>query len=58
LLLVDNLDVQLELRELESKSHSTRSICRRHREELVKLKLFTETPKKFWDEIEASNSYD
>ncbi|MEX1014956.1 MAG: HD domain-containing protein [Candidatus Paceibacterota bacterium] len=53
----DNLDVQIELRELEFKGHSMGEIFNKDRKENVYSKLFTDTARKFWDKICESDPH-
>ena len=54
----DNLDVQFELREQKARGHEIHGIWKESRDELVYSKLFTESAKKMWREIDASNPFD
>ncbi len=54
----DNLDVELELREQESKGHPIGTMWKEKRDQLVKVKLFTETAKQIWEDIRNSNPHD
>ena len=53
----DNIDVNLELKELEFKGHSLGKIWEEDREEMVYLSLYTETARLFWDEIKTTNPH-
>ena len=54
----DNLDVELELKELKERGNSLGGIWKESRRKMVYPKLYTESAKKFWDEIEPSNPHD
>ncbi len=54
----DNLDVELELKEQEERGHSVGSIWKENRRELIIPRLYTQSAKKFWDEIYNSNPHD
>ena len=54
----DNLDVELELKEQESRGHKIGTILNENRKKSVYPNLYTETAKKFWEEIDKSNPND
>ncbi len=51
----DNLDVDLELKEMEEKGHQLPIKWRDFRKLIRTDKLYTETAKKLWDEIQTSD---
>ncbi len=51
----DNLDVDLELKELEEKGHKLVSKWQETRRQVRDEKLYTEAAKKMWDEIQTSD---
>lgn len=53
----DNIDVELELKELEFKGHSLGKIWEKGRQERVYPSLYTKTARLLWDEIKNSNPH-
>jgi putative hydrolase of HD superfamily len=53
----DNLDVDLELRELADKGSVLPAQWKKSRKIIREKKLYTKSAKKLWDEIEKSNSH-
>lgn len=51
----DNLDVDLELKEIEERGHLLPGKWRRFRKMVRDEKLYTESAKRFWDEIQTSD---
>lgn len=54
----DNLDIDLELKELETKGHKLSLRWRKFRRKVRDEKLYTKSAKKIWDLIQKSNSED
>lgn len=54
----DNLDVEFELREQGARGHGIGNIWKERREQSVYPKLFTESAKKMWQDVHASNPFD
>lgn len=54
----DNLDVEFELREQGARGHAINSIWEERREHGVYPKLYTESARKMWRDIHASNPFD
>lgn len=54
----DNLDVELELAEQESRGHSVGAIWSGQRKKLVYPKLYTNSAKKLWNKIHQSEIHD
>lgn len=54
----DNLDVELELVEQESRGHSIGKLWNSQRKKLVYTKLYTNSAKKLWGKIHKSNLND
>lgn len=54
----DNLDIELELRELDAKGNSISKLWTKNRQDLVYPKLYTETAKRFWKEISKADPHD
>ena len=51
----DNLDVDIELKELEERGHQLSGKWRTQRKFVRDTKLYTDTAKAFWDEIQTSD---
>lgn len=54
----DNLDVQFELREQKARGHEIHGIWKEGRDKMVFPKLFTESARQMWREIDDSNPFD
>lgn len=54
----DNLDVELELKEQEARSHSIGKIWKEKRDLLVKTTLFTQTAREIWEKIRQTDPHD
>ncbi|MCX6716742.1 MAG: HD domain-containing protein [Candidatus Taylorbacteria bacterium] len=54
----DNLDCELEIEELKAGGHTVGKIFSDSRKEKVKAKLFTESARKMWDKIHATDPHD
>lgn len=54
----DNLDVDIELKELETRGHLLPKKWRANRKMVRDKKLYTKSAKKLWDEIQKSDSED
>src|SRR5260221_9953749 len=53
----DNLDVDLELKELEAMGNKLGEALRPTREKVAETKFYTETAKKMWKDIQASDPH-
>lgn len=53
----DNLDVELELQEMKEQGSSLKNIWKEDRNKSVYPKLYTESAKKLWKEIESHNPH-
>lgn len=54
----DNLDVDLELKELAERGHALPAQWKETREKVRDEKLYTQAAKDFWDELQAANPAD
>lgn len=54
----DNIDCELELGELKEQGSSLKEIWQNNRRKMVYPKLYTDSAKKIWDEIETANPHD
>ena len=54
----DNIDVELELRELKFSGHSLGGVWTENRKKMVYPKLYSKTARLFWDEIHKANPHD
>jgi putative hydrolase of HD superfamily len=54
----DTLDVDLELQEQEARGHKLKRVFSVKRKNAVSKKLYTQSAKKFWKEIQNSNPHD
>ena len=54
----DNLDVEFELRELESRGHDLGVVWNKNRKKFVYTRLYTPSAKRMWREIHKANPHD